>query len=104
MSEQERRTCNKIKFFRMNGVWWCRAPYDPTKLEQAVMTFGKTTSEAYGSLLSRVSTPGFVPPPDTPRSLAMNRQMDDAEYRQRHGLHRPWSSLDCAVRNGGGYR
>ncbi len=94
-------TCKNIHLRRMNGMWWCIAPYDPTILEQALMGTGSTPADAYRDLIDLLATPDFVPPPSTPRSRELHRRWDEAERRQQNGMHRPWSSLDCAVRNGG---
>jgi len=90
----------KFHFFRMTGKWWCSSPYNPSKLECAVLGFGDTKEEAYSMLMEKMGCVAFTPPPSSPRTMQLNRQWEEAEQRQRYGMHRPWSSLDCAVRNG----
>lgn len=101
--ERAQLTCRNFHIRRMNGLWWCRAPYDPTMMEVAQTTTGTTPQEAYKNMLSLLASPGFVPPPSTPRSRRLHELWQEAEQRQQIGLHRPWSSLDCAVRNGGAW-
>jgi len=52
-------------------------------------------------LIEKMGCVSFTPPPSSPRARQLNKQWEEAEQRQRYGTHRPWSSLDCAARNGG---
>lgn len=94
-------TCKNFHIRRMNGMWWCFAPYDPTRMEAARYSTGDTPAQAYKNLLSLLVAPAYEPPKWTPRQQRLHEMWNEAECRQRIGMHSPWSALDCAVRRGG---
>jgi len=93
---------NKPLLVKIRTGWMCTFPPHSTMMHQCTTAIKPTPKEAYDHCMALLNTTIWESPiwETTPASRRRNELWDEAERRQQMGLHRPWSSLDCKVRNG----